>query len=168
MALRKRIFEAVFPSATQAASPTPTATPLLGTGSFEGSFRIASPASPDIKDTATETIKWERAWHTATAFLSLPVSEPLLDHHGITPSKWMINCPQEVHNSIAYLISEQSLGWTTITGRRQEELLDWYCYEVGRHYTNLVLPGLLQVRYCLLWRKAVVDYRVDSCQKSRI
>jgi anaphase-promoting complex subunit 2 len=149
MPARKRIFQAVFPAAAQATLPTPQATPVLGPGSFGGSsFTEASPTEQG--DPAAEKIKWERAWHTATFFLKLPDAPITLaaasrDEASLR-AKWLRPCRPETSAAITYLVSEQSRGRRLRTGRKEDDLLDWYAQEVGRHYIEYQLPLLLHVR----------------------
>lgn len=148
---RRRIFSAVFPVATDKTAPTPTATPLIGAGSFGGSFNsnVSDPAE-DSEDSTAEKIKWERAWHTATTFLSLP-NVPLTFRESQTRDekllrRWIKSCSKDVHSALAYLISEKSVGRRLREGRKEDDLMDWYLQEVARHYAQYQMPILTSVR----------------------
>ncbi|KAL9048764.1 MAG: hypothetical protein Q9206_005864 [Seirophora lacunosa] len=139
-----RIFAAVFPPPSESSLPTPKATPLVGTGGFEASAEVQTAIDWDTQDSATEQIQWERAWHTATTFLSLPNAE-LPPAHG--PSnrdrlrgKWWKPCTPDVSSAISYLISPDSRARRSRRNQKQFDLMHWYFEEVGlRHYVHFTL-----------------------------
>ena len=149
MASRKRVFRAVFPSPSQASIPTPLSTPQLGSAAFAGSSFSLPDISP-AQDVATEKIRWERAWHSATAFLSLPqlpipVANIIRNRTSSLSGEWIKALTPEVSLSISYLVSEQSEGHRLCKNKKEDDLLEWYAQEVGRHYTHFQLPLLLKV-----------------------
>lgn len=145
-----RIFASVFPPPSETSIPTPKATPLLGSGGFEGSAEAQIEIDWEPQDSATEQLQWERAWHTATTFLSLP-SEELPPAHGESNrnrlhGKWWKPCTQEISAAIRYLVSPDSKGFLLRKNQKQHDLLHWYFEEVGlRHFVHFVRPQTLRV-----------------------
>lgn len=150
MATDDLIFAAVFPPASDADLPTPAATPVLGSSGFGESFgNVSSPNTAPVTG-AAEQIKWDRAWHTATTYLSLPndpitVAQARQDEDTLR-GKWIKPCPPDVVKAITYIVSDSSYGRQLRKGLRNHDLLLWYFKEVGtRHYLACVMPGLLKV-----------------------
>ena len=147
---RKRIFQAVFPPPSQKSLPTPSATPVLGSGSFGGSFENFQSPQRSVEDSASETLHWERAWHNATAFLSLQDAPITLKEASqgddAFKKKWIKSCNQETSDSISYLVSENSIGRRLRAANQEDDLVRWYSQEVGRHYVDHQLPVLHRVR----------------------
>lgn len=152
MALREDIFAAVFPPSADAVIPTPTATPVLGSSAFGESFGGPLPPDTGYENSAAEQIRWDRAWHTATAYLSLPY-EPITAAHAAQDvttlkSKWTKPFTSEIANAVSYLLSEDSRGRQLRIHSDKDNLLQWYYEEVGsRHYVGYVLPGLVKVLF---------------------
>ncbi|KAL8691301.1 MAG: hypothetical protein Q9218_003445 [Villophora microphyllina] len=138
-----RVFAAVFPP------PSEPPTPRIGTGGFEG----APPAPLTIdwspQDSATEQVQWERAWHVATTFFSLP-SEPLPSTNNPRDidklyGKWWKPCTPQTAASINYLIAPESQGARLRKHQKQHDLLQWYLEECGlRHFVHHVRPLILK------------------------
>lgn len=150
MTLHDRIFASVFPPPSEAAIPTPAATPVLGSSSFGESFGTQSVSQPSVEIGAAEQIKWDRAWHTATVYLSLP-DEPIeadQDEEGLK-GRWMKHITPEVQTSLLYLLSEDSRGRQIRKHQNADDLLRWYFEEVVLvHYLKHVLPHLVDVMLC--------------------
>jgi len=150
MACQEAIFAAVFPPSADVVIPTPTATPVLGSTDFGESF--GGPVTLDVgaESGAAEQIRWDRAWHTATTYLSLP-NEPITAAHasqdeGTLKAKWIKPFDVETANATAYLLSGDSRGRQLRRYSTKDNLLQWYYEEVGsRHYVDHVLPGLIKV-----------------------
>lgn len=151
MATDDLIFAAVFPPASDADLPTPAATPVLGSSGFGESFGDASSQSAAAPVTgAAEQIKWDRAWHTATTYLSLPDDTITVAHarqsEDTLRGKWIKTCSPDVVKAITYIVSDSSYGRQLRKNLRNQDLLIWYYKEVGtRHYLEYVMPGLLKV-----------------------
>ncbi|KAL8944052.1 MAG: hypothetical protein Q9211_000717 [Gyalolechia sp. 1 TL-2023] len=149
MTAYNRIFEAVFPPPSEASQPTPKATPLLGSGGFEGFSETPLDIDWNTQDNATEQIQWERAWHIATTFLSLP-SEELPptdsdDDHDRLQGKWWKPCTREIKAAIKYLVSPESQGASIRRHQQEHSLLQWYFDEAGlRHFLQYVRPPILK------------------------
>ncbi|KAL8943846.1 MAG: hypothetical protein Q9216_000839 [Gyalolechia sp. 2 TL-2023] len=151
MTAYSRVFDAVFPPPSEASQPTPKATPVLGSGGFEGFSEAALHIDWNTQDNATEHIQWERAWHIATTFLSLP-SEALPptasdddDDADRPDGKWRKHCTQEVKAAIKYLVSPDSQGASIRRHRQEHSLLHWYFEEAGlRHFVQYVRPQILK------------------------
>ena len=151
MVAREHIFNAVFPSSTKDSTVTPSATPQLGSAPFGGgsSFAYPDPEHLEVEDRATERIRWERAWHSATAFLSLrhasiPTVDDVQDDETLR-RQYFKPCSSEVSSSIRYLVSERARGGRLLAGRQEEGLVDWYSQEVGRNYIQYQLPQIHKV-----------------------
>ena len=152
MGTQNDIFAAVFPPSADVVFPTPTATPVLGSSAFGESF--GAPVVPDFgaESSAAEQIAWDRAWHTATAYLSLPnehiTAAPASQDEGALKSKWIKPFTNEVANAVSYLLSDDSRGRQLRKNSTKDNLLHWYYEEVGsRHYVDYVLPGLFNVSF---------------------
>ena len=148
-ALQDRIFASVFPPPSEADVPTPTATPILGSSGFGEPFgsQHTNVSQSGLETGAAEQIKWDRAWHTATTFLSLR-DEPInteQDKETLT-SRWVKPADLETQKALAYLLSENSHGRQIRRGSDTDDLLRWYFEEVVlEHYVKHVSPGLVQV-----------------------
>lgn len=144
------VFSAVFPPASDVSIPTPSVTPVLGSSGFGESF--GPPLSPEVTPVTgvTEQIKWDRAWHTATTFLSLPHEQITAVDAGQTKEiprgKWFKPYTREVSRAVEYVVSEDSYGRQLRKQLGKEDLLRWYFEEMGvQHYIECVRPGLIQV-----------------------
>ncbi|KAL8763509.1 MAG: hypothetical protein Q9184_000721 [Pyrenodesmia sp. 2 TL-2023] len=144
-----RVFASVFPPPSDTSIPTPKATPVLGTGGFEGSGEAQLDIDWDPQDSATEQVQWERAWHTATEFLSLP-NEELPPVYGESNrsrlhGKWWKKFTPDVSTALRYLLSPDSRGFILRKNEKQYDLLHWYFGEVGlRHFIQYVRPQVLK------------------------
>lgn len=148
-ALHDRIFASVFPPPSKVDVPTPTATPILGSSGFGEPFdsQHTNASQPDTETGATELIKWDRAWHTATTFLTLR-DEPILaeQDEDTLKRRWIKVAELGTQNALAYLLSEDSYGRQIRRESDTDDLLRWYFEEVVlEHYVKHVLPRLIQV-----------------------
>ena len=148
-ALQDRIFASVFPPPSEVEIPTPTATPVLGSSAFGEPFgsQHTNASQSGTETGAAEQIKWDRAWHTATTFLSLR-NEPIYTEQDeeTLKSRWIKPADPETQRALAYLLSESSRGRQIRRGSDTDDLLRWYFEEVVlEHYVKHVLPGLIQV-----------------------
>lgn len=142
MSAYDRVFAAVFPPATELDTPTPD----IGSSSFGESF--GSPFLPETVP-ATEQIRWNRAWHTATAFLLLPnvhiTVEQAKEAEEILRRRWFKPFTPEVSHAVKYVVSEDSAGHLLRKQQRKDNLLQWYEEMGTRHYLEYVRPSLLTV-----------------------
>ena len=148
-ALKDRIFASVFPPPSEVCVPTPTATPILGSSVIGEPFgsQHTNASQSGTETIATEQIIWDRAWHTATTFLSLR-DEPIHTEQDeeTLKSKWIKSAEPEIQKALAYLLSESSRGRQIRKGADTDDLLRWYFEEVVlEHYVKHVLPRLIQV-----------------------
>ena len=148
-ALQDRIFASVFPPPSEVEIPTPTATPVVGSSAFGEPFgsQHTNASQSGTETGAAEQIKWDRAWHTATTFLSLR-DEPIYTEQDeeTLKSRWIKPADPETQRALAYLLSESSRGRQIRRGSDTDDLLRWYFEEVVlEHYVKHVLPGLIQV-----------------------
>ena len=148
-AFEDRIFASVFPPPSEVEVPTPTATPILSSSAFGEPFasQYTNASQSGTESGAAEQIKWDRAWHTATTFLSLR-DEPIHTEQDekTLRSKWIKPAELETQRALAYLLSESSSGRQIRRGSNTDDLLRWYLEEVVlEHYVKHVLPTLTQV-----------------------
>ena len=113
------VFLSVFPK-TNFTTPTPEATPNIGPISSPGQPFGGFSVSASDED---ETVRFNRAWSTATRFLTLP---PGL--HGKTAS---LN--GDILEAFSHLFESAST---------QKDLASWYSNEISVHFRNFVLPEL--------------------------
>lgn len=150
MAERKRVFDSVFPSSRlKDLAPTPAATPVLAQTEFGQSF--GSPASLTISHSPIEAseaypeqVIWDRAWHSATCFLTLPRkdfvthSQPQdLDAFAAHYNK----VSKSLSQSIRYVVSKQAAEQKT----ERESIRDWYTDHVREHFLAYSKSSLLRV-----------------------
>ena len=150
MAAYDRIFLSVFPPSSEISVPTPTSTPLLPSGSFSDSNPRSLPQRPskDAGGSAAEQIRWDRAWHTATSFLTIP-NEPIVESEGEQhlDKRWFKECDTETKKALEYVLSDDSKGRKARAGRKSEDLVRWYFeVEVLGHFMDHMLPVLTGVR----------------------
>jgi anaphase-promoting complex subunit 2 len=151
---RKRVFDSVFPSSRlKDLAPTPSATPVLGQTEFGQSFGgpLSSPfsqSSIEASEGYPEQIVWDRAWHSATSFLTLPgrdfVGQTLqrdLDAFTAHYNK----PPKDVTESIRYVASKQYADRAQEQNRKHESIVEWYTDHVRGHFLAYSKPSLLRV-----------------------
>ena len=147
--IQDRIFASVFPPPSEIEVPTPTATPILGSSAFGEPFGSQQTNTSQLgtETGAAEQIKWDRAWHTATTFLSLRDGPVHTEQDGENlKSIWIKPAEPETQRALAYLLSEGSRGRQIRRGSDTDDLLRWYFEEVLLvHYVKHVLPSLNQV-----------------------
>jgi anaphase-promoting complex subunit 2 len=147
---RKRVFDSVFPSSRlKDLAPTPASTPVLGQREFEQSFGGPSispifPSSNEASDAYPEQIVWDRAWHSATSFLTLPGRDFVLrrQQRDLDAFATYYNKPSKsVVESIRYVVSAGQAE----RGRECESLVEWYRDHVRGHFLAYSRNSLLQV-----------------------
>lgn len=148
-ALHDQIFASVFPPPSEVGIPTPSATPILGSSGFGEPFgsQHTNISEPGTETGAAEQIKWDRAWHTATTFLSLR-DEPIHAEQDeeTLKGRWVKPTGQEIQRALAYLLSDNSHGHQLRRESNTDDLLRWYFEDVVlEHYVKHVLPSLIQV-----------------------
>lgn len=160
MAAYERIFAAVFPPSADAVVPTPAASPVFGSPELGRSFGGFVISSPEPQNSAEEQIKWDRAWHTATSYLSLPNELITIAHakqsEDALKARWLKPFRAETANAVSYIVSSESQGRKLRKGPFRDNLLQWHFEEVvSRHYVDYVLPtvtkvngGTLRTRRC--------------------
>lgn len=159
---RKRVFDSVFPPAPLSdISPTPVATPLLGFSgvgeSFGGHHDSRNPYQPSSSDSENvpEQVTWDRAWHNATAFLSLPDesfrpgqdigNDDELDEERLL-KQWTREPPsREILESVFYVEDPSSRGKVLRAGSKGQDLKEWYINETRRHFLTNFRDPLVNV-----------------------
>lgn len=148
MAVYDRIFNAVFPPSSDLDVPTPTATPLLGSSAFGQSFGSLLDTRPRGDTSVSKQIDWDRAWHTATAFLSLK-DEPIRTEESEQDLKrrWIKPLTAEIRRALEnVLLGDISGSGLQFENGSKDDLLRWYFEEaVVEHYIKHVLPTCKQV-----------------------
>ena len=146
MAAFNKIFASVFPAPSDVDIPTPAATPILGSSSTFGEpFGSPVLSQSNNRSDATEQVKWDRAWHTSTTYLSLP-NEPIQadQDEKILKERWIKPFAHQTQNAIQYILSEDS--WGRQLRKDKDDLLRWYFEDViVGHYEEHVLPNLVKV-----------------------
>ncbi|OAX82748.1 hypothetical protein ACJ72_02902 [Emergomyces africanus] len=161
---RKRVFDSVFPPAPLSSiSPTPVSSPahsFTGAGESVGSgHNQPSAPRPSEPENVPEQVTWDRAWHTATTFLSIPNegfrnngngdndetcdAETLLRRWAKGPP------PQVVSDSLYYVGADSSPGKALRQGSKESDVKKWYMSEMRRHFlTNFrdFLVSRLKIR----------------------
>ncbi|KAF7507940.1 hypothetical protein GJ744_009974 [Endocarpon pusillum] len=152
MAGRKRVFDSVFPSSClKDLAPTP----VLSQTEFDRSVvePIFSPTlrpAPEALTTYPEHVIWDRAWHAATSFLTLPERDFVerrdrrdLDAFAAAYNK----VPRDAVESIRYVIlkhqEERARGQKT----EHENLVEWYTNHVRGHFLAHSKAPLLRQFY---------------------
>ncbi len=145
MALHDRIFASVFPAPSEVDVPTPANTPVLSSSAFGEPFGSPSLSQPAVESGAAEQIKWDRAWHTVTTFLTLPNESIQTDRDEKTlKGKWIKICSSETQRALQYVVSDGSRGRQL--RKDNDDLLRWYFEEVVvGHYMEYMLPGFIKV-----------------------
>ena len=141
----EKIFTSVFPAASEVDIPTPGVTPVLGSTASGEPFGVLAPSQTDTEFGASDQIKWDRAWHTATAFLLLP-NEPIkadLDEKALI-RKWIKPCPPQTQRALQYILTDGSRGRQLSAGK--DDLLQWYFEDVVvGHCVEHVFPKSCEV-----------------------
>lgn len=154
MTAYERVFASVFPPAADVVQPTPQATPVLGSSAFGESFgspQLLQGAGNLDEGIAAEQVRWDRAWSTATTFLSIAKKQIITNAYDDPDEErlrrdWLKLCTSEVASAFSYLLSEDSIGWQSRRFSSQNDLLRWYTEEVCiKHFLQHVRPGLNDV-----------------------
>lgn len=148
MAAYDRVFSAVFPPASDSDLPAAALTAVLGLGDSRESSSFTAETTPVTE--AEEQIKWDRAWHTATSYLSLPNvritaanASQMLE---TSKETWLKSYTREVSKAVEYVVSEASYGHRLRRHLKKDDLIKWYFEEIGtRHYVECVKPSLIKV-----------------------
>ena len=152
-----QVFLSVFPAPSDIETPTPTTTPVPPSSStFEEPRPPKSKAkkiSEPTSGSAAEQIKWDRAWHHATIFLSLP-AEPVQASEGeeAIKQRWCSKADTETMKALEYLLDENSKGRRMRAVKnpdlKGENLLRWYFEsQIVGHFLGQMKPLLLN----MLW-----------------
>lgn len=156
---RKQVFSSVFPtSSTVCSAPTPLATPVVGFSTPSQSFSGLSPTQSPLEraqpsSVADERIAWNRAWHTATALLSLPRRPIDTDADWIDPGGPAQICrdpsPAEAR-ALDHVLSRYSSRHGVSSELNEHDLVEWYSNEVRGDFLAFTKPMLATVSPPLL------------------
>jgi anaphase-promoting complex subunit 2 len=114
------IFHSVFPK-PNFTSPTPESTPNIGASSPGVPFGGFVDAPTHGSHGVNNTVKYNRAWSTATRFLSLTT----------TPDRQLRPISHDVIEAISFLLQVKET---------EQELIAWYTNDIGTHFRGFVLP----------------------------
>lgn len=151
MAGHKRVFDSVFPSSRLTdLNPTPAATPVLGQTDFGQSFggppvSSISPSSIEASEVYPEQVVWDRAWHSATSFLTLPRRDFVLQKQQRDLDAFAAHYNKPTKNAvdaIRYVISNGPAE----QGTERKSLVVWYRDHVRGHFLAYSKKPLLRVR----------------------
>lgn len=118
----KRIFHSIFPTKSYSTA-TPVATPNIGVIPSPGAIAAQSSASQTFN--TDDSLRYVRAWSTATRFLTI--------------SPGLGNKTRDLSNEPD---AESALHFLTSHASTNKELLDWYLHEIDIHCRYDVLPKL--------------------------
>lgn len=159
---RKRVFDSVFSTtALKDIAPTPVATPALAytaPGQPFGSVKNPGDASRvpvtgnensvRFEESTPEVVIWDRAWHVATTFLSLPNRgfEILATADDVTTLlQSHVAVSQETSDALSYLLSSSSRERSIQHHSQELDLIEWYGYEMRRHFLTNFRSGFVKV-----------------------
>ncbi|QSS61384.1 anaphase-promoting complex subunit [Histoplasma capsulatum] len=138
---RKRVFDSVFLSAPLSSiSPTPISSPVQSLTRAGGTF--SSDRNQREPENVPEQVTWDRAWHAATTFLSIP-DEGFRnndDDDGIRDEdtllkRWAKGPPSQlVSESLFYVGADSSPGKALRQGSKENDVKEWYLSEMRRHF----------------------------------
>ncbi|OJD22289.1 hypothetical protein ACJ73_06366 [Blastomyces percursus] len=161
---RKRVFDSVFPPAPLSnISPTPVSSPVQSFTrpgeTFDSGYSQQGAHRSSEPEYVPEQVTWDRAWHTATSFLSIPDEgfrnsgdgdddetrdeETLLRRWAKGPP------PQLVSDSLFYVGADSSPGRALRQASKEDDVKEWYLTEMRRHFlTNFqnFLVARLKIR----------------------
>ena len=93
----------------------------------------------------TRRRRWNRAWHTATSFLSLPDELITFRTANLSPTvlqaTWIKQPQPEALEAIKYLLFTSKQGPSDCLSSG-DDLVDWYIHEVRMHFLTFVQPGI--------------------------
>ena len=157
---QKRIFDSVFPpSHLTDLAPTPSATPVITQSGFEqaGSSRrsaigteLKAPGLREQLDVYPEAVVRDRAWHTATASLSLPQRDflTLKDQKELTEfATRYAKLSPDAKEAISYVISSYATDrdQTEAELGERESIVDWYTNHVRNHFLTSSKASLKRI-----------------------
>ncbi|QSS57056.1 anaphase-promoting complex subunit [Histoplasma capsulatum var. duboisii H88] len=141
---RKRVFDSVFLSAPLSSiSPTPISSPVQSLTRAGGTF--SSDRNQRELENVPEQVTWDRAWHAATTFLSIP-DEGFRNNGGDDDDdgtrdedtllkRWAKGPPSQlVSESLFYVGADSSPGKALRQGSKEDDVKEWYLNEMRRHF----------------------------------
>ena len=172
-----RVFNSVFPPTADVVVPTPQATPVLGSSAFGEPF--SSPQLPHDSGVfteegyAAEQVQWDRAWSTATSFLSIAGKPVITNPYGKIDRAqldrtWFKPYGPEVASAFSHLLSEESRGWQLRRFSSRHDLLLWYTEEVCiKHFLHHVKPTLSEIFHDNLRSKQTISAIVNTLHSAQ-
>ncbi|KAF2237439.1 hypothetical protein EV356DRAFT_530159 [Viridothelium virens] len=140
---QKRVFSSIFPSpALIHTTPTPIATPLVGSSEAGQPFGGLSESGSGSSFSGNADVQRSNAWSNATRFLTLPSHSPrVCDQSTCREDVWH---PQKRANAdVTREIAFVCLGDLTADNANSgETLIDWYSQEVRNHFSSYMQADL--------------------------
>ncbi|RDH36146.1 hypothetical protein BDQ94DRAFT_185330 [Aspergillus welwitschiae] len=164
---RRRVFNSVLPSASLEDFPSaglaigPTTSTLFptfssGTKTRDSSSQFRSSVTSDktdIDEPWMDQATLDRAWQVATTFLAIPDCgfDILYRYEDIGEAKFLRltnrdkKPSREVIEAFEYLMKPFTMGLDVAEDMAQRNILDWYAYEMRRHFLKNFRGGLYKV-----------------------
>ncbi|KAK9439172.1 putative anaphase-promoting complex subunit ApcB [Metarhizium brunneum] len=139
-ARKSKVLRSVFQ--TDVSQPTPLLLPTVPGEPFGGPLASSTSttrlANISSLQTASDQVRWDRAWHTVTSRIQLPASVAVEDSFGTLPAESQ-DRDASFYESLALL-----LGAPTALPRatHTEDVLLWHTHQVRQHFVHHVLPLL--------------------------
>lgn len=150
----KSVFHSVFPSSRlKDLAPTPAATPVLDQTEFGQSFGEPIPASIPLSPSEgsgayPEQVIWDRAWHSATSFLSLPGRDFVSQRQQQELNAFRAHYskgPRNAIDSIRYVTSKRQADPARQQKEERESIVQWYTDHVRGHFLAYSKGALCRV-----------------------
>ncbi|GAQ42354.1 hypothetical protein AtubIFM55763_007579 [Aspergillus tubingensis] len=164
---RRRVFNSVLPSASLEDFPSaglaigPTTSTLFpnfssGTKTRDSSSQFRSSITSDktdIDEPWMDQATLDRAWQVATKFLTIPDCgfDILYRYEDIGEAKFLRltnrdkKPTREVMEALEYLLKPFTMGLDVTEDMAQRNILDWYAYEMRRHFLKNFRGGLYKL-----------------------
>ncbi|KAI2862423.1 hypothetical protein CBS147343_3059 [Aspergillus niger] len=164
---RRRVFNSVLPSASLEDFPSaglaigPTTSTLFptfssGTKTRDSSSQFRSSVTSDktdIDEPWMDQATLDRAWQVATTFLAIPDCgfDILYRYEDIGEAKFLRltnrdkKPSREVIEAFEYLMKPFTMGLDVAEDMAQRNILDWYAYEMRRHFLKNFRGGLYKL-----------------------
>ncbi|KHN99857.1 Cullin [Metarhizium album ARSEF 1941] len=141
-ARKNKVLRSVFQ--TGISHPTPLLLPTLPGEPFGGPLSSPTSTSTSRRDsisllhTASDQVRWDRAWHAVTSKIQLPASVAAEDSFGSLPAE-----PREedalLHQSLALVLDAPT---ALPRAAHTDDILRWHTHQVRQHFVHHVLPLL--------------------------
>ncbi|KAM5474301.1 hypothetical protein MauCBS54593_001875 [Microsporum audouinii] len=159
----KRVFDSVFPpSLLSGVSPTSDVTPVLGftppgepLGGVQTPTKAKKAPAPSEEEPVPEQVTWNRAWHIATAYLSIPDKRFNINNDGncddnigdrVLLKRWARDPPStKVRDALFYVGADASQAKQSRRDVKECDLKLWYINETRRHFLANFKKSFIQI-----------------------